>query len=60
LTNIFFTQALHLCKSRLQVQELGIRFVHVKPLSPSTICDSIRNNLTVCGPVSCRVRRFVY
>jgi hypothetical protein len=40
---------------------LGIRFIHLKPLSPlSTICDSIRNNLTVCGPVGCRVRRFVY
>ena len=40
---------------------LGIKFIHLKPLSPlSTICDSIRNNLTVCGPVGCRVRRFVY
>ena len=44
------------CRSR----SVGFRFVPVKPLSPSTICDSIRNNLTVCEPVSCRVRRFVY
>jgi hypothetical protein len=57
VTNIFFTQALHLSKNRPQVQELGIRFVHVKPLSTSTSCDSIRNNLTVCRPFGGRARR---
>ena len=47
-------QALHLSKSRPQIHELGIKFVHVSHRHWS------RNNLTVCGPVVVARRHLVY